>query len=105
MYNEVKRKIIHEDEDNIVRIEEVEMNDQKIIFVHVEVKNMTVKGIRFLRNNFDEFKKNVKEAGYDHLHTYSKTPKFYNMFKGFEDIGPMRWNKETYRVLRWELNS
>lgn len=103
--NKVKRKIVHEDDNFIARVEEVALEGTKTIFIHIEIKQMKKAVIDFLKEKFPTFKKNVKNAGYEYLHTYSKTPKFYQFFPGYEEVGDMEWEGETYKVLKWELNS
>lgn len=105
MSNNTKRKVYMDREHYLVRLEETKKNDQKVLFVHVELKNtLSPSVIKELRVEFDILKKKIKAAGYSKIHSYSATPKFYSMFKGYEDIGPMIWDDEEYRVLRWELN-
>ena len=100
MSNDARRKVYRETDSYICRIEET----RGVLFVHIEIKQMTKKMIKELVDEFDAFKLKVKLAGYDYLHTYSATPKFYKHFKGYQDIGPMNWKGQEYRVLRWELN-
>lgn len=99
MPHNVKRRVYRDTEDYVVRLEE----NQNILFVHIEMKNMSTKVMKELLSEFEVFKKNVAKAGYEYLHSYSATPKFYSMFKGYEDIGGMEWDDKEYRVLRWEL--
>jgi hypothetical protein len=61
--------------------------------------------IQYLKQQFPKFKEKVRIAGYDNLFTYSQNPRFYKFFPGYEEIGDMRWKGETYKVLKWELNS
>lgn len=106
MSNNIKRKVYMENDRFLVRLEEVKKNDQKVLFVHVQLKNELVPStIKELRHEFEILKNKVKKAGYSKIHSYSATPKFYSMFKGYEDIGPMEHESlnEEYRVLRWEL--
>jgi hypothetical protein len=103
--SKVKRKTIHNDGNLKARIEEVTMKGERIIFIHIEVDEIKKSVIQFLKNRFPNFKKSVKKNGYNYLHTYSKTPKFYKFFPGYVELGDMEWEGETYKVLRWELNS
>jgi hypothetical protein len=93
-----------ENERYKVRLEECKKQDQKVLFVHVELKTELVPStIKELRHEFKILKDKIKKAGYSKIHSYSATPKFYSMFKGYEDIGPMIWDDKEYRVLKWEL--
>lgn len=104
MSNNIKRKTYMENERYKVRLEECKQHDQKILFVHVELKAELVPStIKELRYEFQILKNKIKGAGYSKIHSYSATPKFYSMFKGYEDIGPMIWEDIEYRVLKWEL--
>jgi major membrane immunogen (membrane-anchored lipoprotein) len=104
MSNNVKRKVYLENEQYKVRLEEFKKQDQKVLFVHVELKDTLIPSvIKELREEFDKLKSKIKLAGYSKIHSYSATPKFYSMFKGYEDIGPMDWEGKEYRVLKWEL--
>ena len=97
--SEVKRKIYKENDLYQARLEDV----NGTIFIHITMKKMNTKAIRELLDQFDGFKTNIKKAGYKFLHTYSATPKFYQMFKGYEEVGDMVWEDKEYKVLRWEL--
>ena len=99
LMSEVKRKIYKENDLYQARLEEY----NGTLFIHVEMKQMNTKAIRELLDQFDGFKNNIKKAGYKALHTYSATPKFYQMFKGYEEVGDMSWEGVDYKVLRWEL--
>lgn len=105
MFNNVKRKIVHEDDNFIARVEEVTLKGIKVIFIHIEVKQMKKVVIDYLKEQFPKFKIKVRDAGYDNLFTYSRTPRFYKFFPGYEEVGDMNWEGETYKVLKWELNS
>lgn len=85
--------------DYKVRLEE----NGPILFVHVELKKLNKSVVGSLRREFNTLKKKIKSAGYDHIFSYSATPKFYKLFKGYEDIGPMVWDDTEYRVLKWDL--
>lgn len=99
--SKVKRKTIRDNDDYIVRLEEVHNN----LFIHVEMKGaITVPIIRDLQREWVKFKESIKAAGYPAIYSYSATPKFYQFFKGYEDLGPMEWEGEQYKVLKWELN-
>lgn len=105
MSNNVKRKVIKETDRWKARLEEHKKNDVKTLFIHVELKGpIDTALIKELRKEWEEFKRKIKAAGYSKIHSYSATPKFYSMFKGYEDIGPMEWEGKEYRVLRWVLN-
>ena len=98
MHN-VKRKTYMDTADYKVRLEE----NEGIIFVHVELKTFSKKVVSSLRKEFTKLKKKIKSAGYENIYSYSATPKFYQMFVGYEDVGPMVWDDTEYRVLKWEL--
>lgn len=105
MSNNTKRKVYMDNDRFKVRLEECKKNDQRLIFVHVELKgSLSPSVIKELRHEFEILKNKIKAAGYKKIHSYSATPKFYSMFKGYEDIGPMDWEGEEYRVLKWVLN-
>lgn len=96
----IKRKVYMEKDDYKVRLEET----QHIIFVHVELKGkMSTSIVKDLRTEFVKLKNKIKAAGYTQIFSYSATPKFYSLFKGYEDIGPMECEGVEYRVLKWEL--
>lgn len=97
--SEVKRKVYKDNEMFQARLEEV----GDVLFIHIQVKQMRKKTIDTLLDEFPTFKEKIKTAGYKFLHTYSATPKFYQMFKGYEEVGDMDWEGKSYKVLRWEL--
>lgn len=97
--SDVKRRVYRDNERYKVRLEET----QNILFIHVEMKEMTKAVISELKSEFEIFKKKIKSAGYGYIHSYSATPKFYQLFKGYEDIGAIEVDEKEYRVLRWEL--
>lgn len=100
--SKVKKKTLRETDKYIARIEEVHGN----LFIHIEVKGVIdLSLIRELQGEWKLFKEKIKKAGYPALYSYSATPKFYQFFKGYEDMGPMDWDEGQYRVLKWELNS
>jgi hypothetical protein len=105
MSSNIKRKVIKDTDRWKARLEEVKQNDKKILFIHIELKgNVDVPLIRELREEWEGFKRKIKAAGYDNIYSYSATPKFYSMFKGYEDIGPLVYEGlEGYRVLKWDL--
>lgn len=98
--SEVKRRVYKDNEMFQARLEDVD----GVIFLHIEVKQMKKKTIDALLDEFPDFKSKIKSAGYKFLYTYSRTPKFYEIFKGYEVMGDMEWEGENYKVLRWELN-
>lgn len=85
--------------DYKVRLEE----NEGVLFVHVELKSLSKKVVSSLSAEFAKLKKKLKQAGYDHVFSYSATPKFYKLFKGYEDIGFFDLEDTEYRVLKWEL--
>lgn len=98
--DDVRRKTYMDRDDFTVRLEDT----QGIIFVHVEMKGeITTQMVRTLRKEFNILKQKLALANYEYVHSYSATPKFYSLFKGYEDIGAMIWDEKEYRVLRWEL--
>lgn len=97
--SKVKRKVYQDNELYQARLEEV--ND--VIFVHIEIKQMKKKTVDKLIDEFAILKEKIKNAGYNYLHTYSATPKFYKLFKEYEEVGDMDWEDQNYKVLRWEL--
>lgn len=106
MSNNIKRKTYIENDRFLVRLEEVKKQDQKVLFVHVQLKAELVPStIKELRHEFEILKDKIRKAGYSKIHSYSATPKFYSMFKGYQDIGPLEYEglDGEYRVLRWEL--
>lgn len=106
MPDNVKRKVIKETDEYLARLEEFTTpDDDKILFIHVELKStITKKLIEELRREFNEYKRKVKSAGYDNIYSYSATPKFYKLFKGYKELGPMGKGYKGYEVLRWELS-
>jgi hypothetical protein len=103
-FNNARRKTLKDTDKYKARLEEIKANGKPILFVHVEVKDkIDVALIRELRHEFDEYKRKIKSAGYKQIFSYSATPKFYSLFKGYEDIGSMTWDDKEYRVLKWEL--
>jgi len=104
MSNNTKRKVYMETDKYKVRLEEFKQNDRKTLFVHVETKDtITTAMIKELRREFEILKDKVKKAGYSTINSYSATPKFYCLFKGYKDLGPIDVEGEEYRVLQWEL--
>lgn len=95
----VKRKVYKETDLYQARLEDVD----GILFIHITIKQMKKQTMQELLDQFDGFKNGIKKAGYKFLHTYSSTPKFYQMFKGYEEMGDMVWEDKEYKVLRWEL--
>lgn len=101
----IRRKVIREGDDFVARLEEIKKNDKKLLFIHIELKGtVTVKLIKELRKEWEDYKRRIKLAGYNNIYSYSATPKFYSLFKGYEDLGPMECEGKEYRVLKWALN-
>lgn len=98
--SKIKRRVYRDTDDYVVRLEE----NEQVLFIHVEMKNITLPIIRNLQSEWDVFKEKIRSAGYDNIYSYSATPKFYRMFKGCEEIGDMIWEDKEYKVLKWELN-
>jgi hypothetical protein len=104
MSKNIRRKKIKETDKYIARLEEAKIDGKNILFIHIELKGgVDIPLIKELRVEFEDYKRRVKLAGYDNIYSYSATPKFYGMFKGYEDLGPMVWDEKEYRVLRWAL--
>lgn len=104
MSNNIRRKVIREDDRFIARLEEIKKDDRKLLFIHIELKGtVDVALIKHLRSEFEDYKRRIKLAGYDNIYSYSATPKFYRMFKGYEDLGDME-GFEGYKVIKWALN-
>jgi len=99
MAHKVKRRVYRDNDDYKVRLEEVD----DVLYIHIEMKNMTTRVIKHLQSEFEIFKKKIASAGYEYIFSYSATPKFYSLFKGYDDIGEMEWEDKKYRVLRWAL--
>lgn len=97
--SEVKKKVYQDNDMYQARLEEV----NNVVFVHITVKEMKKKTVDTLIDEFAILKEKIRNAGYNYLHTYSATPKFYKLFKGFEEVGDMDWEGKEYKVLRWEL--
>lgn len=105
MSNNIRRKVIRETDQYVARLEEIKKNDRNILFIHVELKGgVDIALIKELRAEFEDYKDRIRKAGYDNIYSYSATPKFYKMFKGYEDVGPMDFEGKQYRVLKWALN-
>lgn len=96
----IKRRVYRDTDDYVVRLEE----NNNVLFIHVEMKNINTAVMRHLKSEFEIFKSKIKSAGYKYIFSYSSTPKFYNMFNGCEEIGDIIWDEKDYKVLRWELN-
>jgi hypothetical protein len=97
--SEVKKKVYQDNDMYQARLEEV----NNVVFVHITVKEMKKKTIDTLIDEFAILKEKIRNAGYNYLHTYSATPKFYKLFKDYEEVGDMDWEGKEYKVLRWEL--
>jgi hypothetical protein len=96
--------VIREGDKFIARLEEIKKNDKKLLFIHIELKGtVDVALIKELRREFEDYKRRIKLAGYDNIYSYSATPKFYSLFKGYQELGPME-GFEGYKVLKWALN-
>lgn len=105
MSNNIRRKVIKETDEFKARLEEIKKQGRNLLFIHIELKGtVSVKLIKELRREFEDYKRRIKAAGYTNIYSYSATPKFYSMFKGYEDLGPMNFEGKEYRVLRWALN-
>lgn len=101
----IKRKTLKDCDEYKTRVEEWNDKGVKLLFVHVELKGRVTKAmIEQLRTEFEEYKRVIKLAGYNVVHSYSATPKFYSMFKGWEEVGDMVGEFEGYKVIKWELN-
>jgi hypothetical protein len=99
MHHNIKKRIYQDNDRYQARLEEVD----GVLYVHVEVYQMTKSTLSLLRKEFDILKKKVKEAGYSHLFTYTSNSRFYKLFPGCRPVGDYDWQGQHYEVMTWDL--
>lgn len=99
MLSDFKSKVYYEDEDFMLKVEELDGH----LFMHVDVTNWTPSSYKRGVEKFEEVIKRAYWGGYEAVYTYIKNPKFAKMFGSPEWLQTLNHNDEQYELMRWKL--